>query len=104
MKDKLAIAVSIAVTWIVLTSVILAIDCLGVRVLNRNGLVFNVLVYWYGLSEFFSLLAFWAAVHCVTKRKVSILSTIAVLVLTGLWWLLTFCILMQTHGAIGGWY
>jgi hypothetical protein len=102
-KDvKTALAVTVA--WAILTCAILGVDYLGVRVLSLNGLVFNVLIYWYGISELVSMLTFWAAVHWIPGRKVNILSVAAVTALTAVWWLATFILLMQTHGAIGGWY
>jgi len=104
MRHKLAVAVTIVLTWGVLTLAMLAIDYLGVRVLNRNGLVFEVHIYWYGLSAFVGLAAFWIAVHFFGGVPFSLRSVLAVCATTSVWWFLTFCILMQFHGAIGGWY
>jgi len=104
MTRQLTTAIAVPVTWTSLTGAILVVDYLGVRVLGQNGLVFNVLIYWCGISEVVSLLACWAAVHWIPQRKANILSVATVLGLTAVWWLATFVLLMQTHGAIGGWY
>ncbi|MDD4872173.1 MAG: hypothetical protein PHR77_16580 [Kiritimatiellae bacterium] len=104
MNKKKRTIIAIAIAWTVLTFAMLTIDYLGVRVLNHNGLVFEVHIYWYGLSAFISLAAFWVAVHWIGQTKLSILSTTVVTIVTVAWWLLTFCMLMMTHGLIGGWY
>ncbi len=104
MKKQTTTVIAVTITWVSLTCAILVVDYLGIHVPSLKSLAFDVLIYWYGLSEIISMLAFWVAVHWIPQRKVSIPSVVLVIGLTSMWWLATFILLMQTHGAMGGSY
>jgi hypothetical protein len=92
------------IVWFAITGLILFIDYLGVNVLNKNGLVFQIHCYSYGLTFFIASIAFVGTIKRVTNSSFKfaiLLGTVA----GGVWWFLTFCILMMGfHGSMGGWY
>ena len=96
---------SVALIWVVLTVVILLLDYLGVRVIDRNGLVFEVHIYWCGLTFLIAAVAFSLPLYVAGGRYLSLAAFVGGLVLAGAWWVFAFWLLMAWfHGAIGGWY
>lgn len=100
MDTKLAVAG----TWVALTAIMFTVDYLGVHVLDKNGLFFDVHVYWYGLSPTIAAVVFGTEVHLIDRRRASPGSVAATLAITASWWLLTLWLGFMFHGLIGGWY
>lgn len=95
---------AVALTWVGLTTAILAVDYVGVQLADLNGLVFNVHVYWYGLSFLVAAVAFSFVIWIAKSRHFSAGTFMSGFSLAGVWWLFALCLLMVFHGAIGGWY
>mgnify|MGYP001576079618 FL=1 len=92
------------IVWFALTGLILFIDYLGVNVLHKNGLVFQIHCYSYGLTFFIAAIAFAGTIRQVTTISFT-LATLLGTATGGIWWLLTFCILMMGfHSSMGGSY
>ena len=92
------------VVWFLLTGVILFIDYLGVNVLDKNGLVFQIHCYSYGLTFFIASIAFAGTIRRVTNSSFK-LAILLGAIAGGVWWFLTFCMLMMGfHSSMGGWY
>lgn len=91
----------ITAEWVLLTSAILFVDFIGVRLIDFNGLVFQVLCYWYGIGYFIAATVFGITICFKNLSYASIMNSLA---MAGLWWLFVFFLLMWFHGFIGGWY
>jgi len=100
---RLSIFIFITV-WFVLTCLILFIDYLGVNVLHKNGLVFEIHCYSSGLTFFIASIVFAGTIRRVTNSSF-ILVILFGAITGGVWWFLTFCLLMMGfHALMGGWY
>ena len=85
--------------------IIAAIDIIGVRIINRNGLVFEIHCYSMGFTFWFASVVFTFALYKLKLFKKKILNILLGLLLGGIWWLFAFMFLMMGfHGTIGGWY
>ncbi len=90
--------------WFLLTCIILFIDYLGVKVLDDNGLVFQIHCYSHGLTFFIASVVFAATIKRITNSSF-ILAILLGAIAGGIWWYLTFCILMMGfHSMMGGTY
>jgi len=90
-----------AVVWVVLTAAILLVDYVGVRIIDFNGLVFDVHIYWYCLSLIVATVMFLSAFYLATGRR---LSPGTCVISIGGWWLFALFLIMSFHGTIGGRY
>ncbi len=83
----------------------LFVDYVGVRLISRNGLVFDVHIYWCGLSFLIAAIAFPLALYVAGGKHLWRGELVGGLVLAGVWWCFVFWLLMAWfHKAIGGWY
>lgn len=86
-----------------ITAIVLSIDWVGVRIVNQNGLAFRVHCYSYGstfaLATIISFL-FLRRGSQMARAKSSVIGAL----IAGVWWLVTFVLLLYFHGLIGGWY
>ena len=94
---------SLSALFIVLLAAMLVIDFIGVRMVDANGLVFQVHCYSYGLSfavaaGLFLLVLGW----CRTEMRI-VKRILVSLILAAVWWGITLLAVLQFHISIGGW-
>ena len=90
---------------LILWIVIAVIDYIGVKIIGYNGLVFQVHCYSYGLTFWIASIIFSCTLYKLQFIKKNLNIIFIGLILGGIWWLLTFWVLMAGfHGVIGGWY
>lgn len=94
---------ALSALFIALLATMLIIDFFGVRIVDANGLVFEVHCYSYGLSFavaaglFFLVLGWCRSEMRIVKR------VLVSLLLAAVWWGITFIGVLQFHISIGGW-
>jgi hypothetical protein len=93
-----------ALVWAVLSVAILLIDYVGVRIIDFNGLVFDVHIYWYCLSLIVAAIMFLSAFYFATRRRLTPETCVISIAVAGGWWLFALFLIMSFHGTIGGKY
>ena len=99
----------IGIIGLILLFILAIIDFIGVRVIDRNGLVFEIHCYSFGLTFWFASVIFSFTLYKLKLFKKIFLNialcSLLGLLLGGIWWLLAYVFLMMGfHGTIGGWY
>jgi hypothetical protein len=102
MNNTKKIWIAIALVWGLLTVAILLVDYLGVRIVGRNDLVFNVHIYWNFLSLIVAAIMYPSAIYIASGRRISPGIFVISLSVAGLWWIFAFFMIMGFHGSIGG--
>lgn len=81
---------------------ILALDYVGVKVDDQNGLAFNVHCYLYG-TTFIAASAIFTWMYWLSSEKTKLMQQVVRgTVLGAVWWVLSFVALLYFHGAVGG--
>ncbi|MCE5340526.1 MAG: hypothetical protein LLF92_05285 [Planctomycetaceae bacterium] len=103
-KTKYAVLIIGAIGFTLLL-IIAAIDIIGVRIINRNGLVFDIHCYSMGITFWLASSIFIITLYKLKLFKKKSINILLGFSLGGFWWLMAFIFLMMGfHSIIGGSY